>query len=413
MGLSAVVTDAHMTTIARFPALAILGVALLSAAGCSMLPSAGPDQSRIQKDATIRVRSANLAETSPYALVEISSGILPFFDQTPSMSLRTGLRAAGGPAPQAMLGTGDVVTVTVFESQPGGLFIPVDGSQTGNFVTFPAQAVDKAGNISVPYAGVVPVAGRLIADVQTDIQNRLANRAIEPQVIVSTTESKSNRLSVLGDVTQPAELDINPSGERLLDIISRAGGLRAPAVESFVTVGRGGRSATQLFAAIVSNAKENIYVWPGDTIYVHRDRRTYLAFGASGLNGRFDFDESNLTLGEALAKAGGLLDNRADPSQVFLYRLVPRGTLEKAGIDISKFSGDEVPVIFQVDLRDPGTLFAVQRFRMQDKDVLYTSNAGSAGVSKFLDLVNGISDTTASVPTNLVTTRNAVDDLVN
>jgi polysaccharide export outer membrane protein len=402
-----------MTTIVRLPALTALGLILLSATGCSMLPSAGPDHSRIQSDAAIRVRAASVADTAPYALVDISSAILPYFDQTQNLSLHDGLKAANGPAPQAMLGTGDVVTVTVFESQAGGLFIPADGSRPGNFVTFPAQSVDASGNITVPYAGVVRVADRPIAAAQTEIEDRLSNRAIEPQVIISATDSKSNRLSVLGDVNQPAELDINPSGERLLDIISRAGGLKGPAVESYVTVRRGSRSATQLLATIATDARENIFVRPGDTIYVHRDRRTFLVFGASGLNGRIDFDESNLTLGEAMAKSGGLLDNRADPSQVFLYRAVPRATLDKAGIDTSRFAGDEVPVIFQADMRDPAMLFAMQQFRMQDKDVLYVANAGSVTLSKFLSMVNGISDTSAAVPANLVKTRDSVEALVN
>ncbi len=47
-----------------------------------------------------------------------------------------------------------------------------------------------------------------------------------------------------------------------------------------------------------------------------------------GLTGQFAFEQEKLSLNEALAKAGGLIDNRANPSQVFLYRLEFRSVLE-------------------------------------------------------------------------------------
>ncbi|MGO8041102.1 polysaccharide export protein, partial [Rhizobium leguminosarum] len=70
----------------------------------------------------------------------------------------------------------------------------------------------------------------------------------------------------------------------------------------------------------IENPAENIYVAPDDTISIDHERRTFLMLGAAGTSGRFDFEESNLTLGEAIAKAGGLRDDRADPAQVLLYR---------------------------------------------------------------------------------------------
>jgi len=220
-------------------------------------------------------------------------------------------------------------------------------------------------------------------------------------------------VSILGDVRSPAEVEVGPRGERLLDIISRAGGLSAPSVETYVTVVRGGRQATALFLTIVDDPSENIFVFPGDTIYVNRERRTYLVFGAAGANGRFDFDESDLTLGEALGKAGGLLDGRADPSQVYLYRLVPRSTLERVGVSVERFYGEMIPVVFQADLTEPSMFFATQRFRMQDKDLLYISNASSVELTKFLDMIKGVASTAASVPVNVVSGRNALDQLVN
>jgi Polysaccharide biosynthesis/export protein len=70
------------------------------------------------------------------------------------------LNAFSWPPPRITLGIGDVVRVTVFESEPGGLFIPGElGAQLGNFVTLPDQVVDTNGNITVPYAGTIRASG--------------------------------------------------------------------------------------------------------------------------------------------------------------------------------------------------------------------------------------------------------------
>jgi protein involved in polysaccharide export with SLBB domain len=65
------------------------------------------------------------------------------------------------PPPLITLGIGDVVSVTIFEREPGGLFVPSEpGARPGNFVTLPDQVVDNNGNITVPYAGTVRALGR-------------------------------------------------------------------------------------------------------------------------------------------------------------------------------------------------------------------------------------------------------------
>jgi len=74
------------------------------------------------------------------------------------------------PPPRITLGVGDVVSVTIFEAGPGGLFVPSDaGARPGNFVTLPDQVVDTNGNITVPYAGTIRALGRTPAAVQEAI----------------------------------------------------------------------------------------------------------------------------------------------------------------------------------------------------------------------------------------------------
>lgn len=394
----------------------ICGIVVSSAliSGCTSLPSSGPTAGGVEAGAAVKVASANksMSVGIDYALVDINKNVLNYVSDTVSTSFSGGFGGGRRGVPSLPLGAGDVVQIAVFESQAGGLFIPQEaGSRPGNFVTLPQQTIDRAGTISVPYAGRIQASGRSVEQVQADVEKRLANRAIEPQVMITKISSRSAQVAVLGDVRAPAKVDLTDAGARILDVISEAGGLSAPATETYVTLQRRGRSATVQYDHLVKTPSENIYVFPGDTLLVDRERRTYLAFGASGVNGRFDFQETNLTFGEALGQAGGLLDSRANPSQVMLYRVVNKSLLAKLGVDVSRFTSSTVPVIFRANMRDPSALFAVQKFPMQDKDVIYVSNASSVELQKFLNIVNSVSTTAAGVPSDAVVARDAVRDL--
>jgi protein involved in polysaccharide export with SLBB domain len=79
------------------------------------------------------------------------------------------------PPPRIKLGIGDVVSVTIFEAEPGGLFVPSEpGARPGIFVTLPSQVVDTNGNITVPYAGTIRALGRTPAEVQEAINKALS-----------------------------------------------------------------------------------------------------------------------------------------------------------------------------------------------------------------------------------------------
>ncbi len=347
-----------------------------------------------------------------YALVDINSAVLQYVSDASAKSLEGGFGGGRGGPPVLPIGVGDVLQIAVFESQAGGLFIPADaGSRPGNFVQLPQQVVGRSGTVNFPYAGEVRVVGRTEEQVAREIEDRLANRAIEPQVVVTKVNARSAEVAVLGDVRNPSKVVLTEAGERVLDVISEAGGLSAPGKETYITLQRRGRSGTILYDHLTRTPAENIFVVPGDVILVDRERRTYLAFGASGLNGRFDFEETDLTLGEALGKAGGLLDGRADPAQVLLYRTINKPLLSKLGVDVSRFKTDTVPVIFRANLRDPSAFFAVQRFPMQDKDILYVTNSDSIELLKFLNIVNSVTSTASGVSSDVVSTRDAVRDL--
>lgn len=389
-----------------------VALALLLSGCASSLPRSGPGAKAVDAGAAVKVTTKDRKVGIDYAVVDINKSTLPFFDSEVSGSIKDTLGAARGGIPEIPLGKGDVVQITIFESQSGGLFIPADaGSRAGNFVTIPSQTIDRSGTISVPYAGRIMAAGRQKEDVERDIEDKLANRAIEPQVVITAVSSSSSEVAVTGDVNTPSKIALSSSGDRVLDVIARAGGINTNSKETSVTLQRRGKVGVVSYDTLQKKPSENIYVAPGDTILVNRERRTFTAFGASGTNGRFDFDEIDLSLGDALGKAGGLLDDRADPAQVLLYRTVDRHTLERLGVNTTRFPTGSVPVVFRANMRDPAAIFAMQKFAMQDKDVLYVTNSDSVELSKFLNIVNSVTSTVSGVSSDGVTTRDAGRDL--
>jgi polysaccharide export outer membrane protein len=381
----------HTTLAFRAAACVALGLAL---GACTILPSQGPEATRIASKASASSGAFDNTGENPrvaYAFVPVTEPVL-------LAAARSGLgnRLAGrlsdrrGPS-RLTIGAGDIVTFTIFEAAPGGLFTPPAsaGARPGNFVELPPQAVGRDGAISIPYAGTINVVGRTPSEVERTIEGRLKNRAIEPQVILTIREQRALQASVLGEVNAAAKLTLNPQGERVLDLIARAGGPRFPAYETLVSVQRGGQRAQTSLATLVKEPSNNIYVQPGDSIFLTREQRYFVALGASGQNGLFNFDAERVTLSYAMGKAGGLLDERADPGAVFIYRLESRKLLHSLGIDTSNIpaNGEMVPTIYAINLREPSGLFLTQAWTMQDKDVIFVANAVSVEITKFLQFL--------------------------
>jgi polysaccharide export outer membrane protein len=396
----------------RFLLLTSIAIGL---GGCNSLPRSGPNDAAFEKQATARLTTKERKVGIEYAIVDVTKNILASFASPTTSSIKDSFEGGKGGPPDIPLGIGDIIQVSIFEAQAGGLYIPAEvaGSRPGNYITLPSQTIDRGGTLTVPYAGRIVAAGRPKEAVEREIEDKLSNRAIEPQVVITTVNSHSSEVAVLGDVNKSGKFEITAAGDRVLDVISSAGGLSGPSLETYVTLQRRNKSGTISYDKLQKTPTENIFVAPGDTVLVNRERRTYSIFGASGLNGRFDFEDANLTFGEALGKAGGLLDGRADPARVFLYRSVPRNVVQRLGVDTSRFAGADIPVIFRANMRDPSSFFAVQTFAMQDKDIIYISNSDSVELVKFLDVLNSASSTSAGVVTDAADAKSAVKSIAN
>jgi polysaccharide biosynthesis/export protein len=386
----------------RFGLISLFALVLVGVGGCSFFPIAGPSAADIYSGGT--------SPTVPYALIKLTPETIDILAAHEPKGL-AGAFTDRRPPVNFPFGIGDVVSVSIFEAAAGGLFIPLEaGVRPGNFVTMPDQMVDQNGNITIPFAGLIKAAGRTNVQVQEDIINKIKNRAIEPQVIVSLAQQRTSLISVVGAVNTPLRFAVPASGaqDRVLDAITRAGGIQGPGYASWVMLERGGRRATVPFENLVMNPKNNIYILPGDRIYVYQEQQKFIAFGAlggggggsvSGSQGVFNFDAWRLNLAEAVAKAGGLADFQANPSAVFLYRKEPREVAQLLGADMTRFNGPLVPVIFSISFQDPGGYFLATRFQMRNDDIIFATNAPSNDITKFLTFVNSVTSAAVGIET--------------
>ncbi len=364
---------------------ALLLGALVAAGGCTMLPTSGPQSWDI-------FAGQHDPQKLHYALVRVTPQVeAALAAAVPRLATAF---ADNRPPDRIRFGIGDVISVTIFEAAAGGLFIPSEaGVRPGNFINIPSQAVDADGNISIPYAGAIRAKGRTAVEVQRAIVQALASRAIEPQAVVSLVTQQSGLVTLLGDV-RPTRLPPLPAGEHLLDTIARAGGPTGQGYDEWVMLERNGRREAVPFGALLYEPADNIYTHPLDTIYLYHQPQTFLAFGAVRSSGvQIGFDQWRLSLAEAVSKSGGLVDTQADPGAIFLYRGETREVAKRLGIDISGFDGPIIPVIYNINFRDPAGYFLATRFEMRNKDVIYVSNAVSVEVTKFLNYLDTINGT--------------------
>ena len=292
-----------------------------------------------------------------------------------------------------IVGVGDSLEVTVWEAPPAVLFggsfetrsnSPIATARPG---TFPETVVGPSGSITIPFAGQVPAAGRSLRQIEQTIVSRLNGKANQPQAIVRIARNATANVSVVGEVNNSGRFPLTPRGERLLDAIAQAGGTRQPVDRVTVQVTRGDLTATMPLQAVVRDARQNIVLQRDDIVTAYFQPNSFTVLGAAGKNEEVRFEGVGLTLSQALGRVGGLVDNRADPKGVFLFRWETAPRVRSILPAQAALPEGRIPVIYQVDLKRPETLFAAQNFAMKDGDVMFISNSPAADFQRFVNIL--------------------------
>lgn len=292
------------------------------------------------------------------------------------------------------ISSGDVVDISIWEAPPALLFgtaNDISGLTGSKEVRLPEQMVDARGQVTVPFVGKLTVKGKTPQQVQDMIVAGLAKKAHKPSAVVRIVKNNSADVTVLGEVNNSTRMPLTGKAERVLDAVAAAGGTKYPSSRVTIQLNRGGRVVEMPFDMVMNDPRQNVILQTGDVVSVNYQSKSFTVLGATAKNDEINFEASGISLMQALARAGGLNDNRADARGVFIFRYD----------DINMLSPEQyhalppelqhsrvVPVIYRLSLRDPVSYITAQNFPIKNKDVIYVSNAPGADFAKFMTMLS-------------------------
>jgi polysaccharide export outer membrane protein len=220
---------------------------------------------------------------------------------------------AAAPAPLLQLGPGDSVGITVY-GQP---------DMTGTVY------VSDDGSIPVPLVGSVQVGGlspsQASARIETALKN--GNFLVDPHVTLAVVQTRSQRVSVLGQVGTPGRYPIE-SNTSIFDLLAQAGGVKDDGSDTVFLL-RQDREGKEIRVPIdlkgLADGRRTIpnqTLKGGDTVFVPK-AQLFSIYGEVTTPGRYRV-EPNMTVIEAIAKAGGITQ-RGSARRVEIKRRLPNG----------------------------------------------------------------------------------------
>ena len=175
----------------------------------------------------------------------------------PPASYPTGAGAVAPASVEAPLGPGDVFELRIYY---------------GSNELKSAQRLNASGKISVQFIGAVDAAGRRVAELEAEIQRRLADGYLrQPVVSITLMEANSQRITVYGQVEKASTIPFVP-GMTIVEAIAQTGGFKAMAKKNSVQVTRIVQGKKVSFTVPVDSIGEgkrpNFPMEPGDTVFV-------------------------------------------------------------------------------------------------------------------------------------------------
>jgi len=204
---------------------------------------------------------------------------------------------------------------------------------------------------------------------------------------VELVSDRSSTVLVTGYVKSPGRYSALDGPLTIIDAINHAGG---PALAPYQTdvVLRRGKTVKRMALSSIEGGR-NIPLQRGDEIVLEPDLKVFNALGAVTRTGQIEFPKPEPTLLDGLATVGGLSNNLAHNTGVFVFRLEePHAWLDDKG------RWQPGPVIFKFDMSRPETFFFEQVFALRPNDTIYVTNAPTV---EWLRLIGPIAQTAATV----------------
>lgn len=367
------------------------GVALsaLALAGCNTLGSSGPSTRRVLSGESDSVASSDIQ------IIQVNDAMARRLVEADRPRLFSDVLGESDPV-GTVIGRGDVIDITIWEAPPAALFGMLGGTTAMTGVTaleiarstdMPQQMVDEEGAVSLPFIGRLQAAGKTFRQLEADIRARLLGIANQPQVIVGLARNASSNVTVIGEVNTSARVPLTPRGERLLDVLAAAGGVRQQVDKMTIQVTRGPQVVALPMDTVIRDPRQNITLQADDVVTAIFQPYSFVSMGATGVSTEVLFEATGITLSQALGRVAGVQDTRADVKGVFIFRLEDPAVLGPEMQGARTTPEGKVPVIYRINLGDPGSFFLAQSFRMRNQDVLYVSNAPGVDLQKFVSII--------------------------
>jgi polysaccharide export outer membrane protein len=217
--------------------------------------------------------------------------------------------------PLLQLGPGDQIKMDVF------------GRPEMDSTTYVADD----GTIRVPLAGSVRIGGLSPGEAAQKVETALKNGQflVDPHVTFTVLQSRSQRVSVLGEVHNPGRYPVE-SNTTVLDLLAQAGGATERGSDTIFILRPDSNGVIQrqpVNLRGVTDSKDGSpavlqTLHSGDSIFVPVAEQFYIA-GEVHAPAMYRL-ESGMTLLQAIARAGGVTD-RGSASRVSIKRRGPKG----------------------------------------------------------------------------------------
>jgi polysaccharide export outer membrane protein len=196
------------------------------------------------------------------------------------------------------LGPGDSVAIQVY-GQP-----EMNGTLT----------VSDDGSLPVALVGDVQVRGLSPAEAGKRIEKTLRDRRIllDPHVTISVVQSRSQRVSVLGEVRAPGRYPVE-SNTTVFDLLAQAGGTTensADVIYIYTPNGNGSASKVEINLRESADTLTSRTLHSGDSLFVPRAEHFYI-YGEVQQPNMYKV-EPHMTVNQAIARAGGVTARGTD-----------------------------------------------------------------------------------------------------
>jgi polysaccharide biosynthesis/export protein len=294
------------------------------------------------------------------------------------------LVATNGPAAQALaqippellsyqpesyqIQPGDTLLITVWDhpelSTPAG---------TQQQAVANGRQVQPDGTFFFPYAGKTNIKGKTIEQVRSMLASKLGRYLNDPQVDVNVV-GYGSRVSLEGAFTNTAPQDMTTVPLTLSQAVGRAGVNAEQADISGLVLTRDGKSYRLDQDALNRNGTvaQDIYLKAGDRIFLpYNDRKQIYVVGEVRNPQAITFKTTDVSLTQALGRAGGLDPNFSNAGAVYVIR----GTEDMQKVPAT---------VYHLNAKSPVAFALADQFRLQPGDVVFVGPAGITRWNRFV-----------------------------